>query len=76
MMGTSLFFANTNIIGQQHVACVKSPYLRIIDTHRRLSDGNLEISSETVRETFSEHLKKLSTSTIEEIQIELVLVTQ
>ena len=73
---TNMFFVNTNIIEQQHDAGVKSPFLRIIDSERRLSNGSLQVTSTTAHKVFTElQFKKLITSTSEEIQIELVTVT-
>ena len=74
--GTNMFFLNTNIIEHQHVAGVKSPLLRIIENTRKISDGKLQVNSTTSHKTFTDlQFKKLITSTIEEIQIELVTVT-
>ena len=74
--GTNMFFLNTNIIEHQHVAGVKSPLLRIIENTRKVSDRKLQVNSTTSHKTFTDlQFKKLITSTIEEIQIELVTVT-
>ena len=74
--GTNMFFLNTNIIEHQHVAGVKSPLLRIIENTKQLSDGKLQVTSTTSHKSFTElQFKKLITSTIEEIQIELVTAT-
>ena len=73
---TSMFFVNLNIIEQQHVAGVKSPLLRIIDTSRRVVEDKLKTSSVTDHKIFTElQFKKLITTTIQEIQIELISVT-
>ena len=71
--GTSMFFANMIIIEQQHFAGFKSLFLRIIDSQRRVSNGCLDIDSTALHQTISDfQCKKLITSTIEELQIELV----
>ena len=73
---TSLFFVNLNIIEQQHVAGVKSPLLRIVDNSRRVVEDKLKTSSVTDHKIFTElQFKKLITTTIQEIQIELISVT-
>ena len=75
-VGTSMFFVNTNIIEHQHVAGVKSPLLRIIENKKQVKDELLLTTSTTTQKIFTElQFKKLITSTIEEIQIELVSVT-
>lgn len=75
--GISMFFVNTDIIEHQHVAGVKSPLLRIIETSKRLQkEGELKPISTTTHKVFSElQFKKLITSTIEEVQIEIITVT-
>ena len=71
-----MFFVNTNIIEHQHVAGVKSPLLRIIENTKQVEDKLLSTTSTTAHKIFTElQFKKLITSTIEEIQIELVSVT-
>ena len=75
-VGTNMFFVNTNIIEHQHVAGVKSPLLRIIENTKQVEDKLLSTTSTTAHKIFTElQFKKLITSTIEEIQIELVSVT-
>ena len=75
--GTNIFSVNTNIIEQQHVARVKSPLLRTLDSEKRLSNGTFQVASTTAPKMFSERqFKKPLTSTIEEIQIEIVSVTE
>ena len=72
----SMFLVNLNIIEQQHVAGVKSPLLRIIDNSRRVVEDKLKLSSVTDHKIFTElQFKKLITTTIQEIQIELISVT-
>ena len=75
--GISMFFVNTDIIEHQHVAGVKSPLLRIIETSKRFGkEGELKPLSSTTHKVFNElQFKKLITTTIEEIQIELISVT-
>ena len=71
-MGTNIFFVNTNIIEHQHVAGIKSPLLRIIENTQQ---GKLLSTSTTANKVFTElQFKKLITSTIEEIQIELMSI--
>ena len=75
-VGTNMFFVNTNIIDYQHVAGVKSPLLRIIENTKQVQDGKLLNTSTTAHRVFTElQFKKLITSTIEEIQIELMSIT-
>ena len=77
-VGTNMFFVNTNIIERQHVyvAGVKSPLLRIIENTKQVQDGKLLNTSTTAHKVFTElQFKKLITSTIEEIQIELMSIT-
>ena len=75
-VGTNMFFVNTNIIEHQHVAGVKSPLLRIIENTKQVQDGKLLNTSTTAHRVFTElQFKKLITSTIEEIQIELMSIT-
>ena len=72
-MGTNIFFVNTNIIEHQHVAGIKSPLLRIIENTQQ---GKLLSTSTTANKVFTKlQFKKLITSTIEEIQIELMSIT-
>ena len=72
----NMFFVNTNIIEHQRVAGVKSPLLRIIENTEQVQDGKLLYTSTTAHEVFTElHFKELITSTIEEIQIELMSIT-
>ena len=49
--GTDLF-VSSDIIEHQHIAGVKAPILRVIDTERKLSDGKLEITSSTTHNFF------------------------
>ena len=75
-VGTNMFFVNTNIIEHQHVAGVKSPLLRIIENTKQVQDGKLLNTSTTAHRVFTElQFEKLITSTIEEIQIELMSIT-
>ena len=74
--GTNIFFVNTNIIEQQHVAGVKSPLLKINDSEKNSSYGTLEFASTTAHKVFTElELQKVIASAIEEIQKNLVSVT-
>ena len=71
--GTNILFVNCDIIEHQHIAGVKAPILRVIDTERRLTNGNLQITSATKHKSFLElQFKKLALDTIREIFIELV----
>ena len=75
LAGTNMFFANTNIIQQQH-AVLKSTLLRNVESQRGVSNGRLDINS-TILQIFSElQFKKLITSTIEEFQIQLAITGQ
>ena len=75
-VGSKMFFFNTNIIEHQHVAGVKSPLLRIIENTKQIRDGKLLNASTTSHKVFTElQFKKRNTSTIEEIQIELMSIT-
>ena len=74
-VGTNMFFVNTNIIEHQHVAGVKSPLLRIIENTKQVQGGKL-LNTSTAHKVFTDlQFKKLITSTIEEIQIELMSIT-
>ena len=71
-----MFFVNTNINEHQHVAGVKSPLLRNIENTKQVQDGKLLDTSTTANKVFTElQFKKLITSTIEEIQVELMSIT-
>ena len=75
-VGTNMFFVNTNIIEHQHVAGVKWPLLRIVENTKQIQDGKLLNTSVTALKVFTElQFKKLITSSIEEIQIELMSIT-
>ena len=43
-VGTNIFFVDCVIIEHQHIAGVKAPVIRVIDTERRSTNGNLEIT--------------------------------
>ena len=74
--GTNIFLINCDIIEHQHITGVKAPILRVIDTERRLTNGNLQITSATKHKSFLElQLKKLVLDTIREKFIELVAVS-
>ena len=74
--GTEIFFVYCNIIEQQNVAGTKAPVLRVIDTKRRLKNGDLSITSTTTDRSFRElQFKSLVLSSIREIFIELVTAT-
>ena len=74
--GTEIFFVYCNIIEQQNVAGTKAPVLRVIDTKRRLKNGELSITSTTTDRSFRElQFKSLVLSSIREIFIELVTAT-
>ena len=45
--GTNIFFVNCDIIEHQHIAGVKALLFRVIDTERRLTNGNLRTRSAT-----------------------------
>ena len=75
-VGTNTFFVNTNIIEQQNVAEVKSIFLQIIENTEQIQDRKFLSTSATAHKVFTKlQLKKLNTSTIEEIQIELMSIT-
>ena len=74
--GTNMFLVNTNIIEHQHVAVVKSPLLRIIENTKQFQDGTRLNTSTTAHKVFTQlQFKKLVTSAIEEVQIELMSIT-
>ena len=74
--GTNIFFTYCNIIEHRKVAGVKAPVLRVIDSKRKLKDGELFNTSATTHKSFSElQFKKLVLSSIREIFIELVTPT-
>ena len=71
--GTNIFFIYSNIIEHQKIAGVKAPLLRVIDTKRKLKDGDLFNQSTTTHKSFSElQFKKLVLTSIREVFIELV----
>lgn len=71
--GTNIFFIYCNIIEHQKIAGIKAPVLRVIDTKRKLKDGDLFNSSSTTHKSFSElQFKKLVLTSIREVFIELV----
>ena len=73
--GTNMFFVNTIII-EQHFAGVKSPFLRIFKITKQVKTRKLLNTSTTAHKISTElQFKKLITSTIEEIQIELMSIT-
>ena len=74
--GTDTIFVNCNLIEQQNIAGTKAPVLRIIDTKRKLRDGELIVTSTTNHRSFRElQFKRLVLSSIREIFIETVAVT-
>ena len=74
--GTEIFFVRCNIMKQQHVAVGKAPFLRFIDTGRKLTDGKLNITSSTTHKTFTElQFKKLVLNSVREVYVELVTPT-
>ena len=74
--GTEIVFVYSNIIEQQNVAGTKAPVLRVIDTKRRLKNGELSITSTTTDRSFRElQFKSLVLSSIRESFIELVTTT-
>ena len=73
---TNIFFVNCDIFEHQHIAGVKALVRRVIDTERRLTNGNLQITSETKHKSFQElQFKKLVLDTIQEKFIRLVAVS-
>ena len=59
LSGTQIFFVHCNII-EQHVAGAKAPILLVIDTGRKLTDCNLNITSSTTHKTFRIAIQKTS----------------
>ena len=75
-VGTNMVSVNTNIIEHQHTAGVMSSLSGIIEKTKQVQDGKLLITSTTTHNVFTEpQFKKLITSTIEEIQTELMSIT-
>ena len=63
--GTNIFIVNCDIIENHHIAGVKAPVLAIIDRERRLTNGNLQITSVTKHKSFLElQFRKLVLDTI------------
>ena len=52
--GTNIFSVNCDIIEHRHIAGAKAPVLCVIDTERRLTIGNLQITSATKHKLFLE----------------------
>ena len=74
--GTRLFFADCDIIEHQHIAGVKAPALRFIDTEKRLTNVNIQITSATKHKLLLElQFTELDLNTIKEIFIVLVAVS-
>ena len=74
--GRTMFFVNTSIIEQQHIAGVKS-LLRNFDTDKELCKGKLQITSTTAVQVFSElDSKKFNTITIEKSNLNLSVTGQ
>ena len=75
-VGTNMVSVITNIIEHLHVAGVMSSLLRIIENTKQVQDGKLLNTSTTTHNVFTEpQFKKLITSTIEEIETELMSIT-
>ena len=74
--GTDIFLVSSDIIEHQHIAGIKAPFLRLVDTEGKLSDGELAITSSTIHKVFTElQFRKLVRETVREIFIELVDIT-
>lgn len=70
--GTQIMFVYADIIEYQILGNVKSPILRIIDSHRRLKNGSVQHQEPIHRIAFGNiEYKKLLTSTIQSVSIEL-----
>ena len=52
--GTNFFFVNCDIIEHQHIVGVKAHIFRVIDTERRLTNCNLQMTSATEHKSFLE----------------------
>ena len=72
----SFFFTDCDIIEHQHIAGVESPAVRFIDTEKRLTNVNIQITSATKHKLLLEvQFTELVFDTIKEIFIELVAVS-
>ena len=61
-------------IQNHQVAGLKLPLLRLIDTHRKLSNGNQEITA-TVNQTFSAiPFKKINTSIVKKLKLNSLML--
>ena len=70
--GTNFIFLYTDMIEYQHVADVKAPLLRIIDSKKRTENGGLKIVQTTQHKSYTElQFKKRLTNTMQTIHIEL-----
>ena len=70
--GIELMFIYLDIIDYQHVGHSKAPLLRIIDTKRRLKNGNIGIVEPSHRIVFSNlDYKKLLTKSIQCVAVQL-----
>ena len=54
--GTNIFFIKYDIIEHRHIAGVKAPVLRVIDTERGVTNGILQMTSATKHKSFLELL--------------------
>ena len=74
--GTNIFFNNCNIIEHQHLADVKAPFFRVINTERRLANSNLQIPFAAKHKSPPElQFEKLVLNTIWDFSTELVAVS-
>ena len=65
--GANIFFVNCDVIEHQHIAGVKASVLLVNITERRLTNGNLKITSATIHKSFRDlQFKQLVLNTIME----------
>ena len=75
-VGSNMIFVKTNILEHQHVVGVKFPFLRIIENAKQFKEEKLSNTSTTTRKVFTDlQFKNLITSTIKEIEKELMTIT-
>ena len=73
---TNIFFFTSDILEHQHIDGAKALGLRVIHTERRLTKGNLQITSATKHKSFLElQFKKLVSNKIREYFTEFVAVS-
>ena len=74
--GTNIFFVNFDIIEHRHIAGVKAPFVRVIDTERRLTDGILQMTLQQNKSFLELQFRNLVLDKMREIFVEIVAVSR